>query len=1042
MKKFSMMNCFSFFRFALFFIAIATFFSSDCYAQPVSKAQQIKSSRQSQAYMPGMLIVKFKNEESLTINERETVGGTNNVQYVERFLSQFGMKEMRPIWKKGYSEKLESVLKERSTVSRMESQKDPQTAVAEISRDMSRIYEVYYSSPEDAASLARRISSLAGVEYAEPNYIYETTLIPNDTLFNTSGHDFFNYQNIPSAWDLSTGSSSVIIGITDSGIDYNHPDLQGKIWTNPGETGLDGQSRDKSTNGIDDDGNGYVDDWRGWDFWNSGSTTAVADNNPLDEFSGHGTHVAGTAGAATDNVTGVAGVGYNCRVMAVKAGGTQASPRAVGFGYQAILYAAVNGAQIINCSWGGSSSSSLGKNTIDQVLALGVVIVAAAGNSNTNALFYPAAFDGVLSVGSVNHTGSIGSKSSFSNFGNWVDVYATGNGILSTVPLRSVDVNPNYNANRPYASLGGTSMASPVVAGLAGLMRSKFPTWSGKRIMSQIRGTSQFLSSLNGRKIDALAALSDTSNPAVEFDNFSYNASNQTVTINVTNYGEEATINFNLIQQGTQTITINDASKSVKLPKDAKATLIYQLTIPGNVNLNFNSLNLTLNYTSSNYTDAQNIDIFNKVWSSVFSLNAIDLHSIYSPSKNVVWVCGDGGEVFLSTDGANTWTKKAAPTSQNLYTVFALDATTAFVGDGASSGASIYRTTNGGSTWETVYTGPSGSFFNYIHFWNSTNGIALSDPAGDPFVYLVVKTTNGGTTWDRTVDVTPPTSGEFGLNNGAFFLDENFGWFGTNQGRVFRTANGGDTWVDTPIQDATNAWVWGIAFTNNANGVVGGYRVTSNAISGGVLARTNTGGETFTTAAYPSNSPTVQFPASIGAYKGTNAIWMLAAVGSSASSISGFQPFFSRDGGNTWLRRFSDPFPSNTVYFSFVPKSDSLIGYALANGFQIFRYAESETILSSPSEGGPRVHPFNLSQNYPNPFNPSTTIQYQIANASDVKLEVFDVLGRKIATLVNTRQSAGTYRIPFNANGLSSGVYFYRLISGNTIDSKKMTLVK
>lgn len=262
-------------------------------------------------------------------------------------------------------------------------------------------------------------SGMPGVVFAEPNGIMRAMFVPDDPLFGT---DQWGPQKIkcPEAWDVNTGDPGVIIAIIDTGVDYNHPDLMGKTVA-------------------------------GWDFVNG-------DNDPMDD-QGHGTHCAGIAAANTNNAVGMAGVGYNCSIMPVKV------LDAGGFGSWAdiasgIDFASANGAHVLSLSLGGGGGSAALELAVNNAWANNRLVVVAAGNSNTTAPSYPAFYTNSLAVAS---TTSTDARSSFSNYGNWVDVAAPGSDIIST----------RFGT---YQYLNGTSMACPHVAGLGGLLWAQLGT--------------------------------------------------------------------------------------------------------------------------------------------------------------------------------------------------------------------------------------------------------------------------------------------------------------------------------------------------------------------------------------------------------------------------------------------------------------------------------------------------------------------------------------------------------------------------------------
>jgi subtilisin family serine protease len=322
-------------------------------------------------------------------------------------------------------------------------------------------------APGSTAQTIRALKRDPRVSYAEPNFILRAA--PNDPFLSQLwGLD--NYGQTVNwtagtpdadidgreAWSVSTGSPDVVVAVIDTGVDLAHPDLAANIWVNPGEDC--GGCR---TNGLDDDGNGYVDDWRGWDFVNG-------DNNPADD-QGHGTHVAGTIAAAGDNGLGVAGVTWSTKVMPLKFLGSDGSGTTAD-AISALLYANAKGVPILNNSWGGGEFSQALLDAIEQTDSSGELFVAAAGNDFTNIdlePFYPAAYD-VANVVSVGASDQFDRKAWFSNYGTkTVDLSAPGTNVYSTW------------TSGTYRFADGTSMAAPHVSGAAALAKAVFPDASG-----------------------------------------------------------------------------------------------------------------------------------------------------------------------------------------------------------------------------------------------------------------------------------------------------------------------------------------------------------------------------------------------------------------------------------------------------------------------------------------------------------------------------------------------------------------------------------
>lgn len=327
----------------------------------------------------------------------------------------------------------------------------------------------------------RNLSGQAGlIKYAEPDYVVQTAAQPDDSSFsqlwgmhNTGQTGGVTDADIdaPEAWNLSTGSSSLLVGIIDTGLQYTHPDIAPNAWTNPNE--IDG-------NNIDDDNNGYVDDVRGWNFINE-------TNDPMDDNS-HGTHCAGTIGGAGNNALGVAGVCWNVKLAGLK------FLNANGSGYisdatEATAYATSIGVTLTSNSWGGGGFSQAMMDAISEAGNAGILFVAAAGNSYANTdlgSYYPQGYD-LPNVISVAATDASDKKAAFSNYGLLsVDLGAPGVAIYSTVPAGS------------YKSYSGTSMAAPHVAGACALLKSYRPTLSHLEVKEIIINSGDPIPALEG----------------------------------------------------------------------------------------------------------------------------------------------------------------------------------------------------------------------------------------------------------------------------------------------------------------------------------------------------------------------------------------------------------------------------------------------------------------------------------------------------------------------------------------------------------------
>jgi subtilisin family serine protease len=371
---------------------------------------------------------------------------------------------------------------------------------------VSNLYLVKIPAHLSVPEAIARYKGYASVLYAEPNYIVRKAqhvqLTPNDPNFtqlwglhNTGQTGGTPDADIdaPEAWDLSTGSGSVVVFVIDTGVDYNHPDLNANLWTNPGET---------PGNGIDDDGNGYVDDVYGID-------TYYNDTDPFDG-DGHGTHVSGTIGAIGNNNVGVVGVNWSvkighCKFLSDFGSGTTAGAISC-LQYILNLKQTGNPANDIiatNNSWGGGGFSQALYDAIKAHMNAGILFIAAAGNSSANndtALFLPASYylPNMIAVAASNHTDAL---AWFSNYGRrTVHVGAPGQGILSTTP------------GNTYSTFSGTSMATPHVTGLAALIKAQFPSFTWYQIRNRILASGDVTTgmqnvTISDRRINAYGAL-------------------------------------------------------------------------------------------------------------------------------------------------------------------------------------------------------------------------------------------------------------------------------------------------------------------------------------------------------------------------------------------------------------------------------------------------------------------------------------------------------------------------------------------------------
>lgn len=407
------------------------------------------------------------------------------------------------------------------------------------SNELSRYYFVRIPNNGSDARFLEALNANPNILSVEQDVACPIAAVPNDPsqssqwwVYQSSGVDIDARQ----AWDIEQGSDTAIVAIIDTGVLYYHPDLESNIWVNPGED-LDGDMvvfDSTDINYLDNDANGYVDDLVGYDFVASstdpwpGEDGTGKDNDPKD-FNGHGTHCSGIAAAATNNGYGGCGTagGWSkffadrgVRIMCLRAGysindgGFENGVLNMSAVAEAINYAANNGADVISYSAGSSYSSAL-RSAVNNAIDSGIVICHAAGNDNADNPDYFATFDGLISVAATNPSDGrwVWGAGSGSNYGTWVEVAAPGNNIYSTV-------SNHYTPG--FATFTGTSMACPMVAGLAALIKSHYPDFDRDEIDTLIinRADSindfQFLQgNLGSGRINAYNCLADA--PSAEF---------------------------------------------------------------------------------------------------------------------------------------------------------------------------------------------------------------------------------------------------------------------------------------------------------------------------------------------------------------------------------------------------------------------------------------------------------------------------------------------------------------------------------------------
>ncbi len=872
---------------------------------------------------------------------------------------------------------------------------------------IANIYFAYFNhsaAPEQVAAALRRSPE---VVYAEPKQIHQIAATPNDPLY--LNQPFFNVVRARQAWDTVRGEQgNVVIAIVDGGTDIDHPDLAANLWRNPGEI---------ANNGVDDDRNGFTDDVHGWNFANNSPDPTGLASTPSN--ADHGTHTAGIAAAVTNNNTGVAGMSWNARLMPICAGDPEAD-RYITFGFEGVLYAANNGADIISLSWGGYGNSAFEQDVIDYVTDLGVAVVAAAGNDNSAALHYPSAYRNVLAVA---NTTNDDLKYSASNYGTWVDVTAPGTGILSTI------------SNGNYVNYSGTSMSCPLVAGLVALVRTQHPEWNGLQAAEQVRVTADDIDARNpsyagllGRgRINAERAVT-ASSPAVRLTSVSFTETDgdgviepgETVAVTVTlrNYLAPASNLSLTLSESDNYATVTTATTTLAglgTLQQAVAPEPLRFTVANNAPSG-HPIAFTLNIATAGYQDVDRFTLtvlpaagaanINNVATTVTNIGRLgSLDPSDAGSGLGFRFRGGPSLLFEGSLIAGTGPTQISNAARGLIAGNQQLNDQDFT---AAAGGDLRVSTPGNRTdQESIGIFEDRAANNPMNIRVTQETFAQKDAPNDDFILLHYSIEN--------LNAEPLNNFHFGV---FFDWDIDGGSFATNKtghdaarrlGYAFDSGAGPKTFAGMSLVSAGNFNYTAIYNDPQARGFTGfalhdGFTDSEKwqAISGGVgLEAAGPADISFVIAAGPFAIPA----------RGTITVGFALLAGENLSDLQ-----------------------SN------------------ADAAQELWRSLFATQVADPRDPGLPTA-FGLAQSFPNPFpvrderGANTTIAFQLPVAETVTLEIYDVLGQKVRTLVQDRRTAGFYRVTWDGRSaagwlVQNGVYFYRLTAGSFVQTRKLVVMR
>lgn len=543
-----------------------------------------------------------------------------------------------------------------------------------------RTYKITFSSIGQSPQLAAYLKTLPITEMVEKVPTAEIFYTPNDPQYASQWN--LSAINASQAWDLSFGNPNVRVAVVDDAVRTTHQDLFGSIWQNPGEI---------PGNGVDDDGNGYVDDVKGYDVSDNDNNP----NPPLGSVSSsvftHGTHCAGIVGAATNNGIGIASIGFGLKIIPVKCNSDATPGPSLPNAWDGVTYAITLTPEVMSLSWGGPASSFTYQSLINVAYANGTVVVAAAGNSNSNIPMYPASYNNVISVAG---TGPGDVKAWFSNYGPTIDVSAPGLDILSTLAGSDTD----------YGLLSGTSMACPLVAGLCGLMKSFNPQKTVSQIDSCLRATADninamnpgFIGQLGAGRINAFNALQCVSGPPIASfqPNYSNVCAGSVINFTDQSYGNPTSWSWSFPGGTPSTSTLQNPSVTYSTP----GTYSVQLTVSnilGTDTYTFNSI---------------------IVGTPTASMSGGGLINPGSPAFLNFSFTGAPPYSFTYTDGttnyfhsgiySNTYTVVVSPSVNTVYSLVSMNSATCA---GTVSGTAIVTISNGCGAaidFQDIFGGP------------------------------------------------------------------------------------------------------------------------------------------------------------------------------------------------------------------------------------------------------------------------------------------------------------------------------------------------
>lgn len=814
-----------------------------------------------------------------------------------------------------------------------------------VAPDFYHTYVLSFRDEYPALDVLSRLESDPAIMRVEPDLLRRIRRVPNDALWSSQWDK--RIVGAPAVWDVTVGSPDIICVGIDTGIDWNHPDLTPNLWVNPGED-LDGDrvawtdpgypGDYDDLNGVDDEGNGYIDDFLGWDFiYGIGNCAPGEDcdsqmDNDMFGLHPHGTHVGGIMAARGDNNIGMAGMCWVGTLMGIRAGyvdrqGTGGIPASAEL--PAILYAVANGARVVNMSYGGGGSSSFSEAVMNAAWEQGAILFAASGNDGSTDPQYPAAYENVIAV---NSTESNDRLSWWSNRGTWTDLCAPGSGIMSTV------INS-------YGTMSGTSMASPNAAGVAALVWSLFPDMTNAELRDLLQNTAENIASQNpgvppshlghGR-VDAANAVA-AFYPQLQITDFSLTDAT----------GGDGDGRLECGESGQIVITC------ANLPGWADGTDVSMIVSSDAPFLTISNDSVFL----GNIPAGQSV---NNAGNPVGIAAAAELDTAFWAELLVT---------FRSPGGFRV---------------------THIVEVRVGRGAVLVVDDDGGLEYQEYYVSSVSEAGLSLDVWTVVTASAV--PAQEISQYDAVIWLCGDQDW-QTLTAEDQTVLASYLDGGGNLIVA-----GQNIDE--------DIAASAFYSDYLHAQSENLAGSRQLSGVA------DNPVSEGMSLLLQGGG-----CAGNSTSPSRVLP------------------------VNGGETLFAYNDGGVGATLYSGNY--RVAYFAFALEAAcGLAGTTHHRDVIVDALRWMGTLDAPPVRTNAVPVATTLQGNYPNPFNATTRIVFDVAAPAHVTLDIFDVLGRKIAQIVDAPMTAGTHEISFGDNRLPSGIYMARLQAAGVTRTARMLLMK